>query len=44
MNLEESMCVIAKCDTVLPGKAYCYIDVILLVYISLRTTTCSETT
>ena len=41
MNLEQSMCVRIKCNTVLPGKAYWYITVILLVYI-LRTPTCYE--
>ena len=27
MNLEGSKCVIMKCNTVLPGNAYCYITV-----------------
>ena len=35
MNLEESMSVIMKRNTVLSGKAYLYITVNLLVYLDI---------
>ena len=42
MNLEESICVIMKCNTVLPGKTIRCITVYLLVYLNKTDKTCLE--